>query len=99
MTRTVQQVISSLPLDERAKVIARGRELKRIAELEQVCAELYQGKRQPGRPMPIALTTRTSSVRSTMRQSPGFQPGQLLAGVIRPAQVITSSDHHRPSYE
>ena len=28
-----------------------------------------------------------------------MNPLKRLAGVIRPAQVITSSDHHRPRYE
>ena len=40
--RSLKQVIDSLPAAQRAKVLARGREMKRIAELKRVCAELYQ---------------------------------------------------------
>ena len=40
--RSLKQVIDSMPAAQRAKVLARGREMKRIAELKRVCAELYQ---------------------------------------------------------
>jgi hypothetical protein len=49
VSRTLKQVINSLPPAERVKVIARGREFtveekdrNRIAELEDLCGELYQ---------------------------------------------------------